>query len=125
MLGVLDFIGWAVAILAFIIGLVLMIANFKAGEGMGIFLGIVSIIAGVAVFIVVYKWMESIGVCLFATGFIMCMIGLAGQNTSSSASSAQTPVDNGGGFIDNLQREYWEREKIASAVEKGIRNSRD
>lgn len=125
MLGLIDFIGWVVAIVFFAGGIICTIGDFLDGDGLEIFLGIVSIIAGIIVFIVVYNWLESIGVCLFATGLVMCIISLAAQNTPSNSGSTTQAPKSSGGFIDELQKEYWEREKIASAVEKGIRNSRD
>lgn len=125
MLAIIDIVAWIIAIAAIVFGVICTIVVFTEG-GWKIVLGIVSLVIGVVVFIAVYNWLESIGVCLFASGALMCLISTGcGEQEHSSGSGNTSSAPNQKGFIGTFADEAMEYYKIESAVEEAIRKSKE
>lgn len=125
MLALIDIIGWIIAIAAIVFGVICTIATFAEGGGK-IILGTVSLVIGVVVFIAVYNWLESIGLCLFASGGIMCLISTGGGDQAySSGSGGTSPATKEPGVISKVADAATEYYVIESAVEEAIRKSKE
>ena len=118
MLVLIDIIGWIIAIAAIVGGIIGTIVTFTEGGGK-IILGIVSLVIGVFVFIAVYNWLESIGLCLFASGGIMCLICTGGDDKAYSSAPKEPGVIS---KVADAATEYY---VIESAAEEAIRKSKE
>lgn len=126
MLGLLDFLGWAVAIASFILGIICWIGMFIDTNGWIKFIGVITIIIGIVVFWRVYVWMESVGVCLFATGFLLGMIG-AGANSNTTADKGSSPryTEKEYTVTNAILDTYCEYELMKEAAKSAIRESKE
>lgn len=121
MLVLLDVIGWAIAILIFVGGIVFLIGMFIDSSGWTKFMGVVAAVVGVVVFFVVYSWLDSIGVSLFATGAVLALFGGGKSVTESPTQSAERQYGVGDAVMDTL----CEYELAKAAAKEAIRESKE
>lgn len=124
-MGIIDFAGWILAIVAAVFGILCWIAMFTDKNPWHIFLGVISAIIAIIVFTRVYAWLESIGFAIFAAGVVLCFFGSTCSNTPSSSGGSSKPAEKGNTFGGAVMDTLCEYELTKAAVKDAIRESKE
>lgn len=125
MLGLIDAVGWIIAIVAAVFGVACWIAMFTEKNGWHIFLGIIAVFAAVFVFTRVYAWFDSVGIAIFAAGVVLCVFGGACSDTPSSGGGSSKPAERDYTLGDAVMDTICEYELTKAAVKDAIRESKE
>ncbi len=125
MLGIIDLVGWIIAIVTAVFGVLGWISMFTDKNGIHIFMGVIAAIVAVIIFSRVYDWLESIGFALFCTGAALCAFAGASSNTPSSGSGYSKPQETGYTFGKALTETLSEYELAKAAAKDAYREMKE
>ena len=128
---VLSVVGWIIAVLALIGGVLYAIAIFFDGGVWRKIVGVLALGAGIFAFFRALAWTESVPWTLFLSGLAVLMVTciLSGDIFKEDPSERrkreqrqqQAPQK---GFVESVLDDYWEKERIKEAVQEAIREEK-
>lgn len=126
---VISVVGWIIAVLASIGGVLYAIVIFFDGGVWKKIVGVLALVVGVFVFFRLLAKTESVPWTLFLSGLAVLMVAcvLSGEffkQDSSEAHEQYQPQPQEKGVIEGMLDDYWEKERIKEAVKEAIREEK-
>lgn len=128
---VLSVVGWIIAVLALIGGVLYAIAIFFDGGVWRKIVGVLALGAGVFAFFRALAWTGSVPWTLFLSGLAVLMVTciLSGdifkedpsERSMREQRQQQAPQK---GFVESVLDDYWEKARIKEAVQEAIREEK-
>lgn len=117
---------WGATIFIFIAGLIFLVEGLKSEDGTKKTIAVFSLILSVVAFILAYKWVESIGFSIFASGCVLCLIKAEDCDVQSTSTQSSNDGESYiGEIVNQIVQDIHDEEVIANGVEKGIRRSKE